>query len=515
MSDEVFYVTTPIYYPTADPHIGHAYTTVAGDFLCRFRRMQGREVYYLTGTDEHGQNIQRKAEAAGQSPQEFLDSIVPKWTEVWEQLDISHDDFIRTTEGRHEKTVEAFVQALNDSGDVYLGTYRGLYCVACEGFKTEDELVDGRCPLHDIEPEVVEEENYFFRLSKYQDRLVELYSTTGFVQPEARRNEVLGKVKGGLEDLSMSRVSFDWGIPVPWDQKHVIYVWVDALLNYITAIGYGRDEETFEHIWPADVHLIAKDILWFHAVIWPALLMALDLPLPRTVYAHGYLLVGGEKMSKTRLTSIAPRDLIDTFGVDAYRYYFMREFPFGNDGSFSWEGMAERYNSDLANDFGNLASRVLNMAERYLTAEVPPPPSPDELTAIEDELRASHEGAEAAVAEAVDGIAPDEALKSAWTFVRRANAYVEQVQPWVLAKDDGKRRRLEVVLYHLLDSLRLMAIMTCPIMPGTAQELWGRLGLQGKVIDARLGKDDSWGLLEEGRKVTKGDALFPRLETQA
>lgn len=511
MSEQVFYVTTPIYYPTADPHIGHAYTTVAGDFICRFRKLQGRDVFYLTGTDEHGQNIQRRAADQGLAPREFLDSIVPKWTRVWDELDISYDDFIRTTEPRHEQAVAAFVQALHDTGDVYLGTYRGLYCVACEGFKTEDELVDGKCPLHDLVPELIEEDNYFFRLSKYRERLIDLYENTGFVQPEVRRNEVLGKVRAGLDDLSMSRVSFDWGIPVPWDPKHVIYVWVDALLNYITAIGYGTEDERFRRIWPADIHLVGKDILWFHSVIWPAMLMALDLPLPRTVFAHGYLLVKGEKMSKTRLTSIAPSDLISTFGVDAYRYYFMRDISFGNDGSFSWEAMAERYNSDLANDFGNLVSRVLNMAERYLGAEVPEPPEPAEVTAVDDELRASYERAMAEMAQAISDVAPHRALQSAWGFVRRANAYVEEVAPWTLAKDDSLRRRLEVVLYHLLDALRLMSLMVWPIMPSTGDELWGRLGQPGKPGEHTYGEHGRWGLLEAGTGVGKGEALFPRL----
>jgi methionyl-tRNA synthetase len=515
MSDDVFYVTTPIYYPTADPHIGHAYTTVAGDFICRFRTMQGREVHYLTGTDEHGQKLQRRAEEQGLRPKEFLDGIVPKWTGVWDALDIHYHDFIRTTEERHEKAVAAFVQDLHDTGDVYLGTYVGLYCVGCEAFKSEDELVDGKCPLHDLEPERVEEDNYFFRLSKYQDRLIDLYENTGFVQPEARRNEVLGKVRQGLDDLSISRVSFDWGVPIPWDTKHVIYVWIDALLNYITAIGYGADPERFGRIWPADVQLVGKDILWFHSVIWPAMLMALDLPLPKTVFAHGYLLVRGEKMSNTRLTSISPHDLLATFGSDAYRYYFMREISFGNDGSFSWEGMTERYNSDLANDFGNLASRVLNMAVRYLDGAVPQPPSEREITASEDELRASYQSSMAAMAVAVDAIAPHEALKAAWRFVRKANAYVEEVTPWVLAKDEDKRRRLEVVLYHLLDALRLMSLMLWPIVPKAASELWRRLGQEGEIDHRTFGSDGHWGRLSARGGVTKGAPLFPRIEEEA
>ncbi len=512
MSDEVFYLTTPIYYPTADPHIGHAYTTIAGDFIARFRRLQGRRVHYLTGTDEHGQNIQRRAQQRGQTPREFLDAILPKWKAVWDALDISYDDFIRTTEPRHEQAVAAFVQALHDTGDVYLGTYRGLYCLGCEAFKTPDELVDGRCPLHDLVPEEVEEDNYFFRLSRYRERLIELYETTDIVQPEARRNEVLGKVRQGLEDLSISRVSFDWGVPVPWDPKHVIYVWVDALLNYVTAIGYGTDPARFDAVWPADLHLIGKDILWFHTVIWPAMLMALDLPLPRRVFAHGYLLVRGEKMSKTRLTSISPHELVDAFGSDACRYYFMRDIPFGGDSSFSWEALRDRYNTDLANDLGNLVSRVLNMAERYLDGIVPEPPRRDEIGASEDELRATFHAAVADMTAGIDTIAPHEALRAAWRFVRKANAYVEEVAPWTLARDPGERRHLEVVLYVLLDSLRLIALTLHPAMPRSTREIWRRLGYTDGLEAPNLPDHGRWDLLPAGAEVTKGPPLFPRHE---
>ncbi|HWC15273.1 MAG TPA: methionine--tRNA ligase [Actinomycetota bacterium] len=513
MSDEVFYVTTPIYYVNDVPHIGHAYPTVAGDFLCRFRRLQGRRVHYLTGTDEHGQKIARTAEENGMSPKEWTDGIVPRWTEVWAALDIANDDFIRTTEPRHEGPVQAFVQALYDRDEIYLGSYEGLYCVGCEAFKTPEELVDGRCPDHGTEPEVVEEDNYFFRLSKYADRLLELYeSDERFVMPETRRNELIGKVRLGLEDLSMSRVSFDWGIPLPWDPKHVIYVWVDALQNYITAAGYGSDEERFRELWPADVHVIGKDILWFHAVIWPAMLMALDLPLPRTVFAHGHLLVGGEKMSKTKLTGISPHQLIDDFGSDGFRYFFMREVSFGLDGNFSWEAMVSRYNSDLANDLGNLSSRVLSMIGRYLDGTIPEPPGADEGTAAEDALVQVHRESFRAMTDAVDRIAPHDALKECWAFVRKANAYVEEVAPWSLAKDPSQRRRLEVVLYMLADSLRLLALMTSPITPRAAQSLWERLGLHGLVTDRTYESDGRWMLLPAGSNVATGDPLFPRID---
>lgn len=513
MSDQVFYLTTPIYYVNDVPHLGHAYTTVAADFICRFRRLQGRSVHFLTGTDEHGLKVARTAEARGLSPKEWTDQIVPRWTEVWDTLQISNDDFIRTTEARHEEPVKKFVQALHDRDEVYLGTYEGLYCVGCEAFKVPDELIDGKCPDHGIEPEVVKEDNYFFRLSQYQDRLIELYeSNPRFVMPEARRNEVLGKVREGLEDLSISRVSFEWGIPIPWQPEHVIYVWVDALQNYITAVGYGSDDDRFETIWPVDIHLIGKDILWFHAVIWPAMLMALDLPLPRTVFAHGFLQIGGEKMSKSKLTGISPHDLIATFGSDAYRYYFMREISFGLDGSFSWESMVARYNSDLANDFGNLASRVLSMIERYLHGRIPGPPRDDELTSSDAELMATFESVVTEMSAAVDDIGPHTALKAAWRFVRKANSYVEEVAPWALVKQDGMRRRLEVVLYNLADALRLLCLLTGPALPSAAAELSSRLGATVALGEQTLPSHGRWGLLEEGAEVRTAAPLFPRLD---
>ena len=515
MSDEVFYLTTPIYYPNDDPHLGHAYTTVAADFISRFRRLQGRQVHFLTGTDEHGLKLARAAEEHGMSPKQWVDHILPKWTDVWAALNISYDDFIRTTEERHETAVQKFVQALYDRDEIYLGTYEGLYCVACEAFYTPEELVDGKCPVHKTEPERVKEENYFFRLSRYAEPLLDLWEREPWrVQPEARRNEVIGKVRQGLDDLSMSRVSFEWGIPVPWDQKHVIYVWIDALQNYITAVGYGNDENRFKRYWPADVHLIGKDILWFHTVIWPAMLMALDLPLPKTVFAHGFLQVGGEKMSKTRLTGIAPQDLIGTFGVDGYRYYFMREIGFGNDGEFSWEGMVARYNSDLANDFGNLVSRVLSMVNRYLDGVMPRPPEDHELGGPEEELMAVQGEAFIEMEKAIDAFRLDDALKACWRFVRKANSYVEEVAPWALAKDESKGRRLGVVLYMLTDSLRLMAAMVAAIMPETAEKLWRRLGHSGSVSEVSYDDDLYWRMTREGTRVETGDPLFPRLEEE-
>ncbi len=513
MSEHTFYLTTPIYYINAAPHIGTGYTQVAADFICRFRRLQGRRVHFLTGTDEHGQKAERSAEAAGMKPKEYADSMIPAFTEVWKMLDISNDDFIRTTEERHEKAVAAFAQDLHDRGEIYLDTYEALYCVGCEEFKQPDQIVDGLCPLHGTAPEVVKEDNYFFRLSKYREALIERYENVdGAIMPESRRNEILGKLRQGLDDLSMSRVSFEWGVPVPWDSKHVIYVWIDALLNYITAIGYGSDESRFKEIWPADVHLVGKDILWFHSVIWPAMLMALELPVPKTVYAHGFLTVGGEKMSKSRATGISPKDLTATFGTDGYRYYFMRELSFGLDGEFSWESMVARYNADLANDLGNLASRVLSMITRYLDGVIPEPPTEAEIQDVDRSLRESFHEAERKMTDAMETYALREALEGAWGFVRRSNAYVEEVAPWKLAKDEGNKRRLEVVLYNLAEALRLIALITSPIIPGSAKEMWARLGIDAGLEGRSLAEDGGWGVLEAGARVTVGAPLFPRLE---
>lgn len=513
MSDQVFYLTTPIYYVNDVPHLGTSYTTIAADLICRWQRLLGRDVHFLTGTDEHGQKLDRAAASKGLAAKEYVDSMVPSFIDAWKLLDISYDDFIRTTEPRHETRAQKFVQALHDKGDIYLDTYKGLYCVGCEAFKQPDELVDGKCPDHGTEPEEIEESNYFFRLSKYQDKLIELYtSNPRFVMPEGRRNEVLGKVRKGLDDLSMSRVSFEWGIPVPWDPDHVIYVWFEALQNYITAVGYGEDEDTLARIWPADVHLVGKDIVWFHAVIWPAMLMALDLPLPRTIYAHGWLLVGGKKMSKSNATKIHPSELTDVFGVDGFRYYLMREISFGQDGEFSWESLHSRYNSDLANDLGNLASRVLSMVGRYLDGVVPDAPNESEVTPEDRALMEVFHEAVRKATEAMDNYALREAIESLWSFVRKSNSYVEETAPWKLAKDETQSRRLEVVLYMLVDSLRLIAITLSPLMPSSSANLWSRLGLDRGLEGRTLPEEGGWGTLVSGARVEVGQALFPRLD---
>jgi methionyl-tRNA synthetase len=507
---DTFYITTPIYYVNDVPHIGHAYTTVACDVVARYRRLRGDRVFFLTGTDEHGQTNLRAAQQRGLQPQEWVDQIVPQWKEVWERLQISYDDFIRTTEQRHQRSVQDFVQRLYDAGDVYPGTYEGLYCISCEEFKTESEILEGQlCVIHKRPLERVQEQNYFFRLSAYQDRLLRLYEEyPQFVRPETRMNEVVAFVKGGLQDFSMSRTSFAWGVPVPWDSKHVVYVWVDALFNYVTATGFGADEQRFRSIWPADVHMMSKDILRFHAVFWPAMLMSAGLPVPRGVFVHGFLLVGGEKMSKTRLTGIHPFQLTDHFGVDAYRYYFLREVRFGQDGSFSWESMLARYNAELANGLGNLASRVLAMVGSYFDGVVPEPstrtPS-GRLGALAADL-AKRFDAHVLALELTDGVGAID------QFVREANRYLVEAAPWKLAKDEARRGELADTLYESLEALRLIALLMSPVMPEASASLWEQLGVGERLDQQRLPDSAEWGRLEPGTKTARGQALFPRLD---
>ncbi len=479
-----FYITTPIYYPNGVPHIGHGYTSVAADFIARYHRLRGDDVMFLTGTDEHGQNIQRVAKEAGQDPQAFVDEMEPRWREVWAGLDISFDDYIRTTEDRHTAAVTKLLQAVYDNGrdDIYKGSYEGLYCVSCEAYYTEDELVDGMCPIHGRPVERMSEENYFFRLSAYAERLLQHYTRTpSAVEPEVRRNEVLSLIRGGLRDFSISRTNFDWGIPIPWDPKHVTYVWFDALTNYITAAGYGTDEEKFATYWPA-LHLIGKDILRFHAVYWPAMLMAAGVEPPRQVFAHGFLTVGGKKMSKTNATGIHPFQLIDLVGVDAYRYFFMREIQFGQDGSFSQEALEERYTADLANGLGNLASRVLAMLASNFDGAVPDANRPREagrLPALVDDVVARYD-------EAMERKALTQALGAVWDVVGEANRYLVDRAPWALAKDPSRRGEMEAVLYASAEALRILAVLTLPIMPEAAAKLWSQLGMEDPLEVQRL-----------------------------
>ncbi len=506
------YITTPIYYINDEPHIGHAYTTVAADVLARWRRAHGERVFFLTGTDEHGQKVARAAEARGLEPKAWTDQIVERWKAAWASLEIGYDDFIRTTEKRHEVPVQHLWQRLYEQGDVYLDAYEGLYCVACEQFYAPEELVDGNCPIHGTPVDMVREENYFFRLSKYADQLLELYREhPEFVRPEARLHEVRSFVEQGLQDLSISRSSFEWGVPVPWDPSHVIYVWIDALQNYTTAAGWDADMERFERVWPADYHFVGKDILRFHAVIWPAILMAAGLPVPRTVQAHGWLLVGGEKMSKTKLTGIAPEDLVRPFGSDAFRYFFQREVAFGQDGNFSWEAMVERYNADLANGLGNLASRVTAMVERYRDGALPGAGEPGP---AEEAVRRAAEGAYADAHAAIDGeLAFERALAAIWRLVASANGYLSERKPWDLAKA-GDDRALDTVLYTGAEALRIIALLASPWLTKAAPRIWAAVGAPGELREARLPEALGWGGLPAGARVERLGGLFPRLDAE-
>ncbi|MHB9858469.1 methionine--tRNA ligase [Streptomyces sp. YIM S03343] len=522
---KTFYVSTPIYYVNDTPHLGHAYTTVAGDVLARWHRQRGEQAFYLTGTDEHGQKIMRTAEANGVTPQEWCDRLVDEsWKPLWEHLGIANDDFIRTTQQRHTGRVQEFVQDLYDKEQIYKGSYEGPYCVGCEEYRLPGELLDGEaqyagqklCPVHRTPVELLKEENYFFRLSDYADRLLAHYEANpGFIRPESARNEVVNFVKQGLQDLSISRSTFDWGIPIPWDDKHVIYVWVDALLNYATAAGYNEDPRKFDSTFPADVHLMGKDILRFHAVIWPTMLMAQGLRLPGKVFGHGWLMVGGEKMSKSNLTGIKPQDLTSHFGVDAFRWYFLRAIAFGSDGSFSWEDFTARYTSELANDYGNLASRVAAMVGKYFGGELPAS------TADGDAEKVIHEVLAKTVATADEKIGEEldfqGGILAVFDFVKQVNGYITEQEPWKVAKDESEegRARLATILYTAAESLRAVAILLNPVMPETSQRLWESLGAEptlGALAGQQVQDAGTWGRLPAGATVTKGAVLFPRLE---
>ena len=520
------YLTTPIFYVNDAPHIGHAYTEVAADVLARWHRQAGDDTWFLTGTDEHGQKILRTATANGVAPKEWADRLVESaWKPLLNTINISNDDFIRTTEPRHEEGVAKFLQKLHDDGHVYAGEFEALYCVGCEEFKPKSEIVDGTgefegekvCAIHSKPLELLQEKNYFFKMSAFQDRLLALYEERpDFVQPASARNEVIAFVQQGLEDLSISRTSFDWGIPIPWDESHVTYVWFDALLNYVTAIGYGQDDENFKRRWPA-THLVGKDILRFHAVIWPAMLMAAGLEVPGNVFAHGWLLVGGEKMSKSKLTGIAPNEITDTFGADAFRYYFMRAISFGHDGSFSWEDLAARYQAELANGFGNLASRVLAMNVKYFEGRVPASHEAE----ITDAERAISELAASVTTRAdekIDAFAIHESIAAVWELVDALNGYITEQTPWVLAKDESKAARLETVLYTVTEGLRVLAELLAPVIPEATAKLWTALGAEETLgaLSAQPIREAGtvWGRLPAGTQQHPLAVLFPRIETE-
>ncbi len=496
-----FYITTPIYYVNDAPHVGHAYATVNADALARWHRLTGDEVFFLTGTDEHGQKVARAAETNGVTPQTWTDRLAPRFQGAWADLAISNDDFIRTTEPRHRRAVQQFLERIYHNGWITKGTYRGLYCVPCEQYYTEDELVEGTlCPVHRRPVELLEEENYFFRLSAFEQRLLDWYAANpDAIRPESKRNEALSFVRGGLKDISITRTSIDWGIPVPWDDRHVFYVWYDALVNYLTAIGYGEDDDRFEAWWPAAHHLIGKEIIRFHCVWWPAMCMAAGIEPPAHIQVHGWLLVGGEKMSKSSLNQIAPGDLTADYGVDPVRYHLLRDTPLGSDGEFSAEGMTARYNADLANTLGNLVSRVATVVGSKCGGIGPSPDPNSRLSAV----------AAAVVSEAVAGWEagqPNLALEATWRLLRETNAELEAVEPWKAEPGPA----VQAVLGSALEVLRIVSLLALPAIPATAEEIWRRIGMDTSPADARLPAALAWGAYPGSRPVLKEPPLFPR-----
>lgn len=514
---KTFYITTPIYYPSDKLHIGHAYTTVAADCMARYKRLRGYDVMYLTGTDEHGQKIERIAKEKGKQPQEFVDEIVAGIKKLWKDLDISYDDFIRTTEERHKRVVQKIFQRFIDQGDIYLDEYEGLYCTPCESFWTERQAENNRCPDCGRPVELVREKSYFFRMSKYADRLLKYYEENpDFIQPESRRNEMINNfIKPGLEDLCVSRTTFEWGIKVPNDPEHVIYVWIDALTNYITALGYGAEEESerqkFERYWPCDVHLVGKEIVRFHTIYWPIMLMALDLPLPKKVFGHGWLLMKDGKMSKSKGNVVDPVKLIQRYGLDALRYYLLREVPFGSDGVFTPESFVERVNSDLANDLGNLVNRTLAMINKYFDGYVPN--YVEKATPFDEGLVAAVLKARQEAEEALENMQFSVALTAIWQAVSRTNKYIDETEPWLLAKDESKREQLGSVLYHLVESIRHISILIQPFMTRTPKKIWQQLGLtEGEATSWE--SLASFGRFPSGTKIEVGAPLFPRLDAE-
>jgi methionyl-tRNA synthetase len=496
-----YYLTTPIYYVNGKPHLGHAYTTIVGDAVARWQRLLGKDVNFLTGTDEHGLKIQQAADAAGLTPQAFADSIAPLFADAWRKLNISNDDFIRTTEPRHKTAVRKLLQACYDAGDIELGSYSGLYCVSCEEYYTEDELIDGSlCPVHKRPVDHFEEENYFFKLSRFEQRLLDWYDAhPDAIVPAHRRNEVIGFIKGGLRDFSISRTSLTWGIPLPWDPTHVTYVWFDALTNYLSAVGFGEDDERFHKWWPVDYHLIGKDIIRFHCIYWPAMLLSGGVEPPKRWAVGGWLLAGGEKMSKTSGNVVNPLDLIDDIGLDGFRYYVLAETPYGSDGDFTYEGLTARYNSDLANNLGNLLSRVATVVAKKADGIGPKPAPTSTLAAVVSTAYAD-------AAAAWDVVAPSKALEATWSVLRATNAYLETHEPWKAAPGPA----LDAVLGDALEALRIVAVLASPAIPDTAQAVWERIGLPGAVGEQRLPRDAVWGGYPGGLPVTKGEPLFPR-----